>query len=1538
MNIAASISQDTTAKSFTNLIFTDTYFGRFTPNDPRAIENNLHNFKDSLHFNSVHVYGYGNFGGGFDEPIGDYSSYVTGLMNQVNNSGLKGFYGRNKIEKLCCGQRLIYEAEGGNNGFSYSSNAGYLTMDSGRQVVKGCLNTMQCPETDGTPRYLCQNIYENLQHGDLIDFSQWDLYDWHMKPVMRIDSNVVDNNPNAKVIRIDVINYKGVKIDSIIIKARNFAKFNAQSGSYLYPGNYLNTYNFDLDPGVNLEISGDTASGCLSYGMHQDPWENWKNNCKVDFKIWWYGEVDVWFDKMIVDDKWANNLFHADTIISNSMNRRITEEVTEFTDNIGEGSFYIDEVTHSQIPCIMRVYELMKQTNPNAKLNFATSNYHNIRSYKDNTIGNMELFKQINSESFNADAHEIQDVLPNSLNSSLIDPKIDPFWLRPKDVYNEYLQKRFFGDKSRETGIDTIEGHWVEYAPSNWGSLVYQIELARNQRDLYSPNKKFIMQPQIQGVLKIDTTGYYKGGVREPLNEEIEAEAMLSIAHGADGICWFTYYGQPTEFKSGNYYIYGLQNHDSINNFPHRHKNMYGQDKWKAVRDMNIKIEHWKSTLDNINWVEGWSVHKDSASHFYISDIKSIRRNPSFGYTDDPPYAYCDGTNERYWEMGFFNPDDATDKGKYFIMVNRRCVPDLNNQGDFRELKIKFDSTNLVGFRNWKIIELDSNKVIRTFDKDSNVYVNMGEFNPGEGKLYKLSPVMQEGGTLVADESVNGIQFVCKDEVNNNGKNIRLSGGTSIQFKEDAGINMTGGDFICSNSNLSGSDSSQWNGIFLSNTEIDSIMNSTFSDAKTSVVILNDTGYFFINRFIKNNIFNVPAGSGNNGIYGENNFRITIQDNTFNMPDNPADRHIGVYLKNNNTTGVENLPEENEPAPNFRMFLIHNTFNNGTVSAMLMNYTSSYLPFYVKSNTLNSSCACGIVGRNMTGSIKDNIISYTGALIPMGIHLITSSPDLYNNIINTENVSLHTVYSSYPNLAPAVSGSSLSWTGGKNRLTSLNSDNIQIGAAGNAYTDLGENRFTIQDTSENRYHIFGWVDTSLHKYFSMNNCWYLEGNARIYLRRNNTTNPLMTETGVTSIDCSREIDPNGWIADYLGNGVYDSIKQSADTAGSDLTEEEQLYLQGQNYVEASLYQEGISSFKDLIDTYVYFEDLPASVYDLYSCYEYLDTNSEQSYRNTLYGNLKEYLDNKINSEEGYDAEFLSNCYNITLMCEANMLEYDNAANGYEFIALFHPDPDVRLNASWDYAEIEALMGGGYGGGEKQLKITNDKLRIEKFNELKEINEMKRINEIVSNDPIMSRMKVTYETISKERADRIEKSEINISESSKTNLRSNEKEKENLLKSEQYQKQIQKQAESDKSDKFKNEKARRNIFELKNLSKPELEKRRIDDMFLSAKDERNTKSEKDQINRIPLDYKLNQNYPNPFNPVTKINFELPEDAIVNITVYDLLGREVVKLINNDFRKAGVYTVEFTAKNLSSGVYFYRLDAGSFMQTKRMIFLK
>jgi hypothetical protein len=356
--------------------------------------------------------------------------------------------------------------------------------------------------------------------------------------------------------------------------------------------------------------------------------------------------------------------------------------------------------------------------------------------------------------------------------------------------------------------------------------------------------------------------------------------------------------------------------------------------------------------------------------------------------------------------------------------------------------------------------------------------------------------------------------------------------------------------------------------------------------------------------------------------------------------------------------------------------------------------------------------------------------------------------------------------------------------------------------------------------------------------------------------------------------------------------------------------------------------------KDLIDTYNYFEELPASVYDLYTAYENLDTDTNQSTRNILYGNLKDYLDSKLYTEEDYDASFIVNAYNITIMCEANMLNYDNAANAYEFIALYHPDPEIRLNASWDYAEMEALIEGGYGGGEKEFQITNDELRYVELQKLKETKEIERMDNIIADNPIMSKIKKVYEKISKERNDKIERTEKQISDYSRSNEKSNFIKKENLIKSEQFQKQIQKQKESDI---LKNEKARRNIFELKNLNREDLEKRRFEDLFLLAKDSRNTEFEKDQNKSIPLDYKLNQNYPNPFNPVTNLEFQIPKSGFVSLKIYDILGKEVATLVNDNLNP-GIYKYEFNGSNFASGVYFYKLETGDFVSTKRMLLIK
>jgi hypothetical protein len=93
--------------------------------------------------------------------------------------------------------------------------------------------------------------------------------------------------------------------------------------------------------------------------------------------------------------------------------------------------------------------------------------------------------------------------------------------------------------------------------------------------------------------------------------------------------------------------------------------------------------------------------------------------------------------------------------------------------------------------------------------------------------------------------------------------------------------------------------------------------------------------------------------------------------------------------------------------------------------------------------------------------------------------------------------------------------------------------------------------------------------------------------------------------------------------------------------------------------------------------------------------------------------------------------------------------------------------------------------------------------------------------------------------------------------------------------------------------------------------------------------------------ITLKYELTQNYPNPFNPSTTIKYSVPSSKFVQhktvyLTIYDILGREIKVLVNKT-QKAGNYEVKFDASTISSGIYFYKLQVGSFSETKKMVLL-
>lgn len=89
--------------------------------------------------------------------------------------------------------------------------------------------------------------------------------------------------------------------------------------------------------------------------------------------------------------------------------------------------------------------------------------------------------------------------------------------------------------------------------------------------------------------------------------------------------------------------------------------------------------------------------------------------------------------------------------------------------------------------------------------------------------------------------------------------------------------------------------------------------------------------------------------------------------------------------------------------------------------------------------------------------------------------------------------------------------------------------------------------------------------------------------------------------------------------------------------------------------------------------------------------------------------------------------------------------------------------------------------------------------------------------------------------------------------------------------------------------------------------------------------------------IPNGFSLSQNYPNPFNPSTNIEFAIPKSGLVKLKVFDLLGGEIETLVNENL-KAGIYEADFDASGLSTGIYFYRLEAGNYSETKKMMLIK
>ena len=108
---------------------------------------------------------------------------------------------------------------------------------------------------------------------------------------------------------------------------------------------------------------------------------------------------------------------------------------------------------------------------------------------------------------------------------------------------------------------------------------------------------------------------------------------------------------------------------------------------------------------------------------------------------------------------------------------------------------------------------------------------------------------------------------------------------------------------------------------------------------------------------------------------------------------------------------------------------------------------------------------------------------------------------------------------------------------------------------------------------------------------------------------------------------------------------------------------------------------------------------------------------------------------------------------------------------------------------------------------------------------------------------------------------------------------------------------------------------------------------VDDLSLSAETDIND----EPVSGLPVDFELLQNYPNPFNPETYIRYAIPKTDMVKLEVYNSLGQKVMDLVN-EFKPAGYYEISFDASHLSSGIYYYQIQAGSYQKVMKMMLMK
>lgn len=768
--------------------------------------------QDTLGFNLWHFYNQSSEWGGKHYPtgwtpwapadtlfadIGNYRAGVQNALDSINSHNMQALMMRPKVEWLCFGQRSDYQCEdtskvnpdlwfysfnkhdvAGQYGSDFQDN----TIYGDSQWVRYCKPDPEQPLGSGAG-FVVKRLKANTEQCRLGDFHADSETDWHIKPRIRIDSAVVDNNPDLLVCKIIVIGQSGTDtLKKVDIKAKYFKDANNN-----YNGSYKEEYNFSPDP-VNLTIDTNWGTDYAYTARGNNTNENTVPN-KADIQVYWYGNCDMWIDYVRVDNDVADQLLNPNNPLYPSRQQWLQWEAQDIACHLNGAAsyrFYIELFEFNNIPCMSYVSRKLDSiVNANCPPKHVTLMTQTIPFFYSWHVPWSERLTVYNLEHIKRNFVEkvgVQEILLSSypFNSSYHYPETYPYctWTKiPKTLpthsgtgtlardttpaaYDEWLQNYLDSvPYSFESGYNGPGRNPVQNDP---GGFRYTMQLG----DAMSKETglPFIFHTSAHiwfckcGATdtSCDQTKITGEVQREPTNEELDLVSNVAVSYGSRGLIYFWY---PSTGNIGDtFYSRGIADTHNGSEFPPRRLNVYGQPKWDKVKSLVQRMKAWEPyvmSFDNANRhsyiyrIEREALISDS----YFTEIYSLKiSNSTPACEEDFPediatYWVAECKKDKYLQVATFKK--AIDDGnKYFMIVNRRCSPYKNelsedDNGGRRWIKVRFDKNHIemYGFDRWQIYDIETGAMVADFYKTLLPLIDLEIFMSGTGKLYKLVPV-----------------------------------------------------------------------------------------------------------------------------------------------------------------------------------------------------------------------------------------------------------------------------------------------------------------------------------------------------------------------------------------------------------------------------------------------------------------------------------------------------------------------------------------------------------------------------------------------------------------------------------------------------------------------------------------------------------------------------------------------------------------------------------------------------------------------------